>query len=68
MTEAQRPALRVVHGDPSADEIAVVTAVLSAIGSEPELPPAPRGGWADPRHRLGPAVRPSPGGWRASAR
>jgi hypothetical protein len=64
-----RPVLRVVSGSPTAEELAVLTALVAAAGSggavaaaEPPL----RGRWNDPgrSHRALPA--PGPGAWRAS--
>lgn len=63
-----RPLLRVVRGEPSDEELAALTAVLAAAGSQPVTePPAPRSVWADPAHRLRAPLRPGPGAWRASA-
>ena len=66
--EPTRPALRVVRGEPTAEELAVLIALASAAGdgsgAEPE-PPA-RGRWNDPvwTHRR--PVHPGVGGWRAT--
>ena len=60
------PVIRVVSGNPSAEEIAVLVAVLASAGGDADpAPPARRSAWSDPRWRLiGPATR--VGGWRAS--
>jgi Acyl-CoA carboxylase epsilon subunit len=61
--------LRVVRGDPTAEELAALTAVLARTGSDAPLRPRPlRGGWADPAHRMRRFSRPEWGGWAASAR
>ncbi len=65
-----RPALRIVRGDPSAQDIAVVTALLAAAGGGEE--PAPsrvrRGGWNDPQHGFTAMPRSGPNAWRSSLR
>ena len=65
------PDLRIVRGEPSAEEIAAITAVVSAVAVGPATEggapakPAP-GRWNDPAyaHRRLWAV--GPGGWRAA--
>ncbi len=64
-----RPPLRIVAGRPTPEELAVITALVSAGGGAPEpaAAPAPRGGWSDPaRQHRGPLV-PGPNAWRAQA-
>ena len=68
--EPARPALRIVRGDPSAEELAALTAVVAAAaqaGGEPESAPV-RGRWSDPAHSLRRPLHPGVGGWRGSAR
>ena len=67
-SEVSPPFLRIVRGDPTAEEIAALVAVLSAAaGSRRAAAPTPGYAWSA-RSRL---LRPSPtqgqGGWRASA-
>jgi hypothetical protein len=67
--EHDQPVVRIVRGNPSAEEIAVLVAVLAAAGSagEPDEPPRERR-WASPAARLrSPAYGTRTGGWRASA-
>ncbi|WP_076259355.1 acyl-CoA carboxylase subunit epsilon [Intrasporangium flavum] len=67
-TEAPpEPALRIVHGDPTPEELAALVAVLSALGgAEDAEPPRRRSPWSDPRWRLvGASARRD--GWRTSA-
>jgi hypothetical protein len=61
------PALRVVSGDPTPEELAALVAVLSALGGgEEHDAPRRRSLWSDPRWRLvGSSGRRD--GWRASA-
>ncbi|MEP6599544.1 MAG: acyl-CoA carboxylase epsilon subunit [Actinomycetota bacterium] len=62
------PALRIVRGAPTAEEVAVVAAVVSAVSAPPAATPSASrmGQWNDPGHshrRYQPA---GPGGWRAA--
>ena len=61
--------LRIVRGDPTAEEVAAVTAVVTAmsstVDSEPEKPQ--RGRWNDPARSLRQPWLVGPGGWRAGA-
>jgi hypothetical protein len=66
-----RPALRIVAGNPTEEELAAVTVVLSALAARPVAEPTPvqpAGGWADPAHRVRVPLHPGPGAWQASAR
>ena len=70
------PALRVVTGDPTADELAALTAVLSALqtrsllnASTSRSPRQARSpGWPDRAALIGAPLQPGPGAWRRSAR
>jgi hypothetical protein len=63
----ETPFLRVVRGEPTAEELAALVAVLAARAAVP-APAAPaRSAWADPARRLGLTARPGPGAWRRSA-
>ena len=70
MSEPQRPLLRVVKGEPSAEELAALTVVVAALSQQrrPRRRPTPVGAWASfaDTHRR--PLRPGPGGWRASGR
>ncbi|MGH4010168.1 MAG: acyl-CoA carboxylase subunit epsilon [Pseudonocardiaceae bacterium] len=59
--------LRIVRGEPSAEELAALIAVVAGLASAsiPE-PPAPHSAWVDPR-RLCTPPHPGPGAWWASA-
>ncbi|TFV91571.1 acyl-CoA carboxylase subunit epsilon [Blastococcus sp. CT_GayMR20] len=67
MTEEPRPLLRIVTGEPSAEELAALTVVVAALSQRrARRRPAPVGAWASygAAHR-----RPLPvgvGGWRAA--
>jgi hypothetical protein len=59
------PMLRVVSGNPTAEELAVIIALTTARSSAPEVPPSPpRGGWADPERTIRRIRRPGLGAWR----
>jgi hypothetical protein len=66
------PVLRVISGNPSPEEIAAVTVVLTAIAGDGGEAPAPAklriGSWADPAARLRQPLRVGTGGWRATGR
>ncbi len=66
----QRPVLRVIRGEPTADELAAVVVVLAAragqVGGEPAPQPA-RSQWSAKARRMRPRLTPGPGAWRASA-
>jgi hypothetical protein len=68
--EADRPALRIVRGDPTPEELAVVTAVVAAAGSGEAAAPEPprRGRWSDPAWQHGTTRYPGPGAWASSFR
>ncbi|MGW5878410.1 acyl-CoA carboxylase subunit epsilon [Nocardiopsis terrae] len=68
------PHLTVVRGEPSEEEIAVLTAVLGAraaaaraAAEEPE-PERPVSGWRDRSRGMRAPLRPGPGAWRLSTR
>jgi acyl-CoA carboxylase epsilon subunit len=63
------PLLRVVTGEPSAEELAALTVVVAALAQRrTRRRPTPVGAWASfgDSHRR--PLRPGPGGWRASGR
>ncbi len=65
-TQESRAHLRIVRGQPSAEEIAAVVVVLAAAsGGESAPPPRPSSQWAPPPRLMRPAVHPS--GWWESA-
>ena len=63
------PVLWVVRGEPTAEEVAALTAVFARTSATTASRPRPRrGGWANPAHRMRRYPRPEWGGWAASAR
>lgn len=67
--DVPRPALRVVKGEPTPEELAAVTALMAAAGGDDAVP-APRvrrGSWNDPARMHRRPLLPGPNGWRASA-
>jgi hypothetical protein len=67
--ELARPALRVVRGDPTPEELAALTALLAATSesSGGARSRVRRGGWNDPGWQHVSAPLPGPNAWRASA-
>jgi len=71
---AGEPALRVVAGRPSAEELAALTVALSAVlaarggPAQAGLPARPSPGWADRSRMMGAPPMPGPDAWRRSAR
>jgi hypothetical protein len=65
-----RPPLRVVRGEPTAEELAVVTALITVAASTGSTAAAPpqRGRWADPAWGMRVALTAGPGAWRNSLR
>jgi hypothetical protein len=65
-----RPVLRVISGDASAEEIAAVVAALAVGGASRRPAASPRrvSAWADRAAMLRRPVRPGLDGWRASGR
>ena len=65
-----RPALRIVRGSATPEEIAVITALASAAAAAPDGEPesrARRGGWNDPSRMHRPPLLPGPNAWRSYA-
>ncbi len=64
-----RPALRIVRGDPTPEEVAALTVVLAAAsgdGGEPE-DTGPASVWTEREALVRRPLTPGPGAWRASA-
>jgi hypothetical protein len=66
--EPSRPLLRVVRGEPTAEELAALTVVVAALSQRrARRRPVPVGAWASAdAHRM--PLQHGPGGWRASGR
>ncbi|WP_245820848.1 acyl-CoA carboxylase subunit epsilon [Geodermatophilus pulveris] len=62
--------LRVVRGEPTAEELAALTVVVAALAQRrrPRRRPAPVGAWASPADTHRRPLQVGPGGWRASGR
>jgi hypothetical protein len=61
------PLLRVVTGEPSAEELAALTVVVAALSQRRERRrPTPVGGWAAYGRAHRTALLTGPGGWRAA--
>jgi hypothetical protein len=66
--EPVRPALRVVSGSPTPEELAALTAIVTAAsgGGDEPAPAARRGGWSDPSRQHRTMLAPGPNGWRSA--
>ncbi|GAB3326688.1 hypothetical protein GCM10027451_52120 [Geodermatophilus aquaeductus] len=62
--------LRVVRGEPTAEELAALTVVVAALSQQgrPRRRPVPVGAWASNADTHRSSLQPGPGGWRASGR
>ena len=64
-----RPLLRVVKGEPTAEEVAALTVVVATLSQRrSRRRPTPVGTWASHADAHRQVQRPGPGGWRASGR
>jgi len=64
---AEQPLLAVVKGEPSAEELAALTAVVLSLGSgEPAAPEKPGARHWIRRQQLQLAPKPGPGSWKRS--
>lgn len=65
----ERPFLRVVRGDATAEEVAAVLAVIAAAAAAAPAPPETRktSAWTNKTRLVRRPMRPGPGTWRASA-
>ncbi|HJQ43918.1 MAG TPA: acyl-CoA carboxylase subunit epsilon [Jatrophihabitantaceae bacterium] len=68
--DVARPSLRIVRGEPTPEELAVVTALLTAAASGPDDTGSRkrRGRWADPFDQHRRPWQTGAGGWRAALR
>ena len=66
----RHPTLRVVRGEPTPEELAVVTALVTAAAATGDAAPAPaqRGRWADPAWAMRIPLPAGAGAWRNSLR
>lgn len=63
------PVVRVVKGDPTAEELAALVAVVTARSTAPAVPAEPQraSNWATYWRNARQPLHPGPGQWRASA-
>jgi hypothetical protein len=67
--DAAPPILRVVKGEPSAEELAALTAVVAVLSQHrPRRRVTPIGAWASNAALVRRPLQSGPGGWRASGR
>lgn len=56
-----------IHGPATPEDVAALTALLSALGGEERTPTPPPRVWGDAARQVGADVRPTRGGWSRSA-
>ena len=68
--QPQRPLLRVVRGEPTAEELAALTVVVAALASRggAQRRARPVGAWASAARTHRRPLQAGPGGWQASGR
>ena len=68
--QPQRPLLRVVRGEPTAEELAALTVVVAALAQRrgPRRRPVPVGAWGSSVHAHRRPLQVGPGGWQAAGR
>jgi hypothetical protein len=68
--QPQPPLLRVVRGEPSAEELAALTVVVAALAQRggARRRPRPVGAWASAARTHRRPLQAGPGGWQASGR
>ncbi|HET7303087.1 MAG TPA: acyl-CoA carboxylase subunit epsilon [Segeticoccus sp.] len=65
--DASRPALRIVRGDASPEEVAALVTVLATVGGGEQERPRQVSRWAARERLVGAVPGHGPGQWRASA-
>jgi hypothetical protein len=69
VSEEIRPLLRVVRGEPTAEELAALTVVVAALSQRRERRrPTPAGAWASFARTHRRPLRSGEGGWQATGR
>jgi hypothetical protein len=66
VTEPEVPLLRVVRGEPTADELAALVAVVAARAAQRPAEPRSVSVWTDRCRLVRQSPAPGPGAWRAS--
>ncbi|SEO69929.1 acyl-CoA carboxylase epsilon subunit [Trujillonella endophytica] len=67
--QPQRPLLRVVRGEPSAEELAALAVVVAALSQRrSRRRPVPVGAWGSPVHGHRRPLLTGPGGWLSAGR
>jgi len=61
------PAITVMAGNPTDEELAVVISLLSRLPRTEVVQPNPPSHWSNKAAMMRPRINPGPGAWRASA-
>jgi len=62
----ERPVLRIINGDATAEEVAAVVAVFAALGGGAEPPRRRTPEWSAPHRKVRVTLPHGRGGWRSS--
>jgi hypothetical protein len=65
--DEQRPALKIINGDATAEEVAAIVAVLAAVSGAAEPPRRRTPEWSAPHRKVRLTLPHGPGGWRSSS-
>jgi hypothetical protein len=65
-SESRTPALRIVRGDATPEEVAALVAVIASMGGGAPPRQEVRSTWADPARRMRTTLPHGQGAWRAS--
>jgi hypothetical protein len=63
----ERPLLRIINGDATAEEVAAVVAVFAALGGAAEPARRRTAEWSAPHRKVRVTLPHGPGGWRSSS-
>jgi hypothetical protein len=63
----ERPVLKVIRGDATAEEVAAIVTVVASLGSGAEPPRRRTPEWSAPHRKVRITFPHGPGGWRSSS-
>jgi hypothetical protein len=63
----ERPVLKIIDGDATAEEVAAIVAVFASLGGSAEPPRRRTPEWSAPHRKVRVTLPHGPGGWRSSS-